>query len=128
MRKLASTMFGVIALTLCAPNTVVAVPMTSGMGATTAAAAQDQLATPIYYRRGGGYRIARYGGYYGGYRRYGYYGGYYRPWRSYAYSYPNYYGGYGYPYYASYSYPYYASYYPYYASYGYPYYRYGYRW
>jgi|ERR687898_106312 hypothetical protein len=131
MRKLAPTIFGVIALMLSVPNTVVAAPMTSGMGAAMATAAKDQLITPVYYRRGGGYRIARYGGYrhggyYGGYRRYGGYGGYYRP--SYAYSYPSYYGGYGYPYYARYSYPYYASYYPYYTGYGYPYYGYGYRW
>jgi hypothetical protein len=122
MRKLAPTMFGVIALTLSAPNSVLAVPMTSGMSATATAAAEDQLTTPIYYRRYGGYRHY---GYYGGYRRYGYYGGY-RRYGYYGYGYP-YYARYSYPYYASY-YPYYSSYYPYYASYGYPYYGYGYRW
>jgi hypothetical protein len=128
MRNLASAMFGAIAVTLSAPGMAVAVPITSGMGASAVAAAKIELATPVYYRRGGGYRVARagiyrggygYRGYYGGYRRHAGYGGYYRPYRSYAYSYPYYATSYAYPYY-SYGYGSYASYYPY-ASYGYSY-------
>ncbi len=125
MRKLVPTILGVMALTLAAPNSASAVPMTAGMSATAAAAAKDPLISPVYYRRAAGYRVARYGGYYGGYRgygyrRYGYYGGYGYPYYgSYGYA------GYGYPYYYSGYYPYYAGYgYPYYASYAYP--RYGY--
>jgi hypothetical protein len=103
MRKITPILFGVAALATSTPMMAVAVPATAGLAATSAAAASNEQATPIYYRgrrvvRRGVYRGGYYGGYrrgyYAGYGNYGY-GGYYGP---YAYSYPSYGYSYAYPY------------------------------
>jgi|tagenome__1003787_1003787.scaffolds.fasta_scaffold20738152_2 hypothetical protein len=103
MRKITPILFGLVVFATSTPMTALAVPVTASKAATFAAAATNEQATPIYYRRG--HRVVRRnvyrGAYYGGYRRsyyagnYGY-GGYYSP---YAYSYPYGYSSYGRSYY-----------------------------
>jgi hypothetical protein len=101
MRKIAPILLGLVAFAISTPMTAVALPVTASKAAIFGAAASNEQATPIYYRRG--HRVVRRsvyrGAYYGGYRRsyyagsgtYGY-GGYYSP---YAYSYPYGYSSYG---------------------------------
>jgi hypothetical protein len=90
MRKITPILFGLVALATSTPMTAIAVPVNASMAATVAAAASNEQATLIHYRRG--YRVARRavyrGAYYGGYG----YGGTYSP---YAYSYPYGYSSYG---------------------------------
>jgi hypothetical protein len=105
MRKITPILFGLVAFAISTPTTAVAVPATANKAATFAAAASNEQATLIYYRRGhrvvrrNVYRGAYYGGYRGGYyansSTYGY-GGYSSP---YTYSYPNGYSSYGRSYY-----------------------------
>jgi hypothetical protein len=126
MRNLAPMLFGACAIALGASTAASAIPLTSGMAASLAAAAQNDPAIAVgyrYYSDGSYYRRYR-TAYYGARRSYAYGGySYDRPAR-YVYNYPYTYSSYyGYPsYYADYGYP------SYYASYNYPYYypRYGY--